>query len=157
MTEASAEHRGALTVAEHAPAIKAVQTNSKLVSWRRRRRSVKAGKCNFGMSEVSQRLAARNDGCSAPSWKGVTAPFVGTFTHACGKHDICYGTCGCSKATCDRNFLLNMKEACGNAPFYKRPGCDQAADGFYTAVALHGDAQDGYDKGQAFAAGYYCP
>lgn len=37
---------------------------------------------------------------------------IWTFTPACDNHDVCYGTCGNSKSSCDRAFLRDMRSAC---------------------------------------------
>lgn len=54
------------------------------------------------------------DGCTLssnfPLWAqlGLDDIFLG----ACSNHDLCYGTCGASRAGCDANFLVDMEAAC---------------------------------------------
>ena len=62
-----------------------------------------------------------------------------SFTDACTKHDKCYGTCKASKASCDVDFLFNMKDVCNSMSGYAYFDCMFAAHTYYAAVALLGD------------------
>jgi hypothetical protein len=70
---------------------------------------------------------------------------VATFTKPCNQHDICYGTCNSSKATCDSNFFNAMKAVCvadypGSGIFdaLGRSYCLNLAQLYTTAVSAGG-------------------
>ena len=68
------------------------------------------------------------------------------FTSACAVHDVCYGTCGMNKLTCDRNFYDTMKDWCENqypTQRKKRNKCKILANTYYAGV-------------RNFAKGAYC-
>jgi hypothetical protein len=73
------------------------------------------------------------------------------FVNACNNHDICYGTLGSNKATCDSHFLSDMQRICADnasssASYYY---CDGLAYTYYEAVHLFG--QSAFDNAQAEA------
>ncbi|XP_060580291.1 uncharacterized protein LOC132737068 [Ruditapes philippinarum] len=72
------------------------------------------------------------DGCSIPDW----IPNKNKFKPACYKHDVCYA-CGTAldvnRITCDRRFLFNCYERCGD-----KTNCRRVAGWYYKAVRWFG-------------------
>lgn len=102
--------------------------------------------------------ARRIDGCSAgdPIYKRV-------FEKACNEHDACYSTPGRTKASCDSNFLDNMRTLCHLEPTLEQVfaeggfgTCQAAALTYYEFVKGRHEAQDGYDGDQIWAKGMHC-
>jgi hypothetical protein len=62
------------------------------------------------------------------------------FINACNPHDICYGTLGMSRATCDNQFLSNLLAICSanGRSWASRTYCQGLAYTYYSAVALFG-------------------
>lgn len=71
-------------------------------------------------------------------------PFVG----ACAEHDVCYGTCGSDRATCDRNFHDRMLQVCESVliPSDSVVSCYALAYLYFKAVDLGG--ADPFAQGQ---------
>ena len=72
-----------------------------------------------------------------------------SFTGPCNGHDVCYGTCGSSKAQCDDQFFDDMVEVCQNTTFAlssDRSACIRNATIYATAVASFADGA--YADGQ---------
>jgi RHS repeat-associated protein len=71
--------------------------------------------CKTGQKQCPNNKPSSN-GCGTDGWKGKLVPerpfWMIDFASACNKHDICYGTCGNDKGTCDREFLGDMQLAC---------------------------------------------
>ena len=72
-------------------------------------------------------------------------PVGADFRTACNNHDICYGTCGSNKKTCDSTFLGELNAACDKKfnNFWGKishglDNCYIAAGIYYGAVALGG-------------------
>src|SRR5262249_11248383 len=63
------------------------------------------------------------------------------FKTACNGHDVCYGTCGKSKSSCDAQFWLDLVLTCN-----LDPACQSIAFIYYTAVSLEG--QGAYREAQ---------
>ncbi|MFN9435753.1 MAG: RHS repeat domain-containing protein [Planctomycetota bacterium] len=73
----------------------------------------------------------------------------GIFVNACFTHDECYGTCGSSKAACDRAFLSDMKDRCDTVYEDDPLGnlfCHRWAHSHYNAVVLA--VGEFYESGQ---------
>jgi len=89
---------------------------------------------------------------------------------ACNNHDVCYGTLGISKATCDTNFHSDMITTCratfgypynyvGGQMIINRQyaNCAQMASAYYVGVTVINDLlaivdQDFYNRAQNDAA-----
>lgn len=73
------------------------------------------------------------------------------FVNACNAHDICYGTLGSSRASCDSRFYSNLLAICSaNASTSaNRVICNGLAWTYYEAVHLFG--QSAFDAAQARA------
>jgi RHS repeat-associated protein len=89
------------------------------------------------------------NGCSAPGSNPNDPTGMCTFKSACDTHDLCYSDCSISQATCDANFLQDMKarcETCYNAIVQVNPAraiffqsqCDTLANNYYSAVNCFG-------------------
>ncbi|HMQ17009.1 MAG TPA: phospholipase A2 [Phycisphaerae bacterium] len=78
------------------------------------------------------------NGCSSPFGD---RPSGVDFRPACQRHDLCYGTCGKSRQTCDTEFLNDMLAACAGDPY-----CEFWAWRYYRAVVKYG--HDGYCETQ---------
>jgi hypothetical protein len=80
-------------------------------------------------------------------------PMGANFRSACNNHDLCYGTCGSNKGTCDSKFQKALQTACaqkfsGHDPVSKiQLGiCSTLADDYWSAVVLGG--QGAFDSAQ---------
>lgn len=85
------------------------------------------------------------------------------FKNQCNNHDICYGTIGMSKATCDSNFKADMRGKCNSEfdfewydPRYPagkaaNDACKTGAEVFYRAVDSDSIALQAYNEYQATA------
>jgi RHS repeat-associated protein len=64
------------------------------------------------------------------------------FGPACENHDHCYGTCGASKKSCDKQFLNDMRNKCRSyQPMLANPGfCLLLANIYYQAVNWGGSS-----------------
>ena len=109
----------------------------------------------IGMSPPGQPIGS---GCGdAGTDSKVPDQYVGfNFTRPCFNHDICYGTCGTNKATCDNNFRNDMLAECKAIPWYQiivgiQNDCIFAANAYYAAVHFLG--QGAFCAGQKEA----CP
>ncbi len=73
------------------------------------------------------------------------------FVNACNPHDICYGTLGSNRATCDTQFLNNLLNICStySTSWASRTYCQGLAYTYYYAVAWFG--QPAFDAAQARA------
>ncbi|MBK8915522.1 MAG: hypothetical protein IPM64_13165 [Phycisphaerales bacterium] len=69
------------------------------------------------------------NGCTSPLGD---SPSGVSFTSCCNAHDICYCTCGLSKAYCDSVFWSCMVSECAASGSYV--GCRAFADAYYIAV-----------------------
>ena len=69
----------------------------------------------------------------------------GTWNRACYNHDICYGTRGASKSSCDATFLLEIEEFCREQD-PEDTVCTAAALIYYSAVRWGG--QEAFDRAQ---------
>jgi hypothetical protein len=70
-----------------------------------------------------------------------------SFLEPCNAHDICYGTCGSNKDSCDHAFLDAMLEICsGSSCAYS---CSQYANTYYGAVHNYGETA--YESAQLAA------
>jgi len=98
------------------------------------------------------------NGCGPQDWRGPLVPehpvSPVSFTDACNKHDICYGSCDCPKSKCDSNFLNNMIAACKeyheHHKWYPVNYCIKAANVYFNYVSgKDGDGpyQNGQDNG----------
>jgi hypothetical protein len=89
--------------------------------------------------------AAGSNGCGPNDWRGGLVPnsLPGQFSFkpACDRHDICYGTWGARKSTCDSNFYRDMMYLCAGRPF-----CPTWATAYYSAVYYRG--QGAYNNAQ---------
>lgn len=67
--------------------------------------------------------------------------FLADFVPACEQHDICFGTCGTTKQSCNDKFGLDLTEACAKA-YWWSPGllaqCQVQATEYYAVVSLFG-------------------
>lgn len=88
-------------------------------------------------------VAAQN-GCGPEGFGGLVPDLW--FTPACNKHDICYGTPGANRATCDSRFYSDMKAICAQRAWYSRPACYASAWTYYQAVRAFG--QSAFDAAQ---------
>jgi hypothetical protein len=70
----------------------------------------------------------------------------GCFTPACTTHDICYGTCGANKDTCDLNFYNDMVDICNSTCIISGVKCRALAWVYYQAVSNFG--QGAFDSAQ---------
>lgn len=61
------------------------------------------------------------------------------FGPCCASHDICYGTCGSEKRSCDAAFGACLLAKCDRAPPIVREICTAFALTFYAAVVELGD------------------
>lgn len=71
------------------------------------------------------------------------------FTPPCNEHDVCYGTCMASKATCDQNFGDQLVDRCiagYSGAFLSEVACIFTAGVFQAAVTLFGG--EAYEDGQ---------
>lgn len=82
-------------------------------------------------------------------WWGRTDVFP--FVYACNAHDICYGTLGMSRSTCDNQFLNNLLGICNyySSTWASKTYCQSLAYTYYGAVAAFGGWA--YDAAQAKA------
>jgi hypothetical protein len=136
-----------------------VTATAMVASWVRPSRGVAAGD-----ADCSGTRTAYSAGCAKPVDKlNYTASFNGcgpenginvvpnsplgiaTFTEPCNKHDLCYGKCNSSKATCDSDFFNRMKAVCiadypgnGILDVVGRGYCLNLAQTYTTAVSLGG-------------------
>ncbi|KFD63274.1 hypothetical protein M514_10849 [Trichuris suis] len=71
--------------------------------------------CPQGLSLVRNQSAPhpKSDGCGS---YGLTIPqmFLPLVTACCDGHDLCYGTCGVRRSTCDRQFKTCLDSICAN-------------------------------------------
>ncbi len=95
----------------------------------------------FGLRK--QRGMPTINGCGDGSLLGGVVPnnpigFI--FGPACNGHDICYGTCGNSKESCDKEFFNNMLDMCRSFSYlpYLYNSCAALALSYYEAVHLLG-------------------
>lgn len=90
-------------------------------------------RCPSGKTAKSRGLTPATNGCSfVPEYK---------FHSCCNSHDICYGTCSRTKASCDTSFHTCMKNVC-TATYsagIKRTACLAAAATYYKGVDIAGD------------------
>jgi len=64
-----------------------------------------------------------------------------SFSRCCWRHDICYGTCGRTQASCDRELFNCMAQACWEAtthPTPNNPDCMLAATIYMIALSMGG-------------------
>jgi len=98
-----------------------------------------------------------SNGCGSAGSEWVPDSFPGgvDFSSACNNHDICYGTCGSSKGTCDDSLRQDMRDACdAGLSYWNIPGraaCYATAHTYYLAVREAGsdpfkEAQDNHCK-----------
>jgi RHS repeat-associated protein len=99
---------------------------------------------SFGFCPSKQNGVPTYNGCGTGSFPGNLVPnnpFPGDiitfpFESSCNGHDICYGTCGSSKDSCDKAFLNNMLDVCSAykylPPLYVK--CASLALIYYEAV-----------------------
>lgn len=75
------------------------------------------------------------------------------FVNACNNHDICYGTLGSNKNTCDANFLNDLTNICNDngTTSFSRTYCKGLAYTYYYAV--HWFGQSAFDAAQRKARG----
>jgi len=71
--------------------------------------------------------------------------FVASFFPGCRRHEDCYGSCGSSKAQCDRRLLQDLKEACEKEGY--GAGCGAAARTYYAAMKTKW-SQEAFDRAQ---------
>ena len=66
--------------------------------------------CEYRTTIQKEDYTPSYDGCGS----GMNEAFVpdGAFLPACIQHDICYGTCGTKRATCDNQFKQNLYSIC---------------------------------------------
>jgi len=81
----------------------------------------------------------------ADTWPAKGKGRRASFTPACDKHDVCYGTCKKDKDECDKTFCLDLKKACKKtwpdaADKQRRAGCEDRADLYCAGVVLAGDS-----------------
>lgn len=81
------------------------------------------------------------NGCSTPGGISVGWGNNELFRAACNNHDICYSTPGKSQSYCDKKFLSDMFEICGD-----RWQCKARARDYHSGVVLGG--KDAYDTAQ---------
>ena len=90
------------------------------------------GRCGAGWK-------GRADGCSIPV-PGLKQVWSEVFHGACDLHDLCYSSCGNSKADCDSRLFKNMKATC-SLPGLGSVGygsCMESAGIVYSAVTAGG-------------------
>ena len=73
--------------------------------------------------------------------------FGADFRAACRRHDACYDTPGASRATCDRQFLHDMRSACAHSRFPRL--CRGFAGAMHRATVRRGG--DAFAKAQIAA------
>lgn len=74
---------------------------------------VGGGTCGTEYRTTIQDGVPTYNGCGGAG--SISVPGGGplwNFTPACNGHDMCYGTCGASKNSCDAQFFIDMKTIC---------------------------------------------
>ena len=103
------------------------------------------------------------NGCGSKDSEWVPDSFFGivSFTEACNKHDVCYGTCGANKADCDKGLREDMASACdkkfGNSKFVLWQLyllCLAQAQIYESALLLAGSAEIAFEEGQDIACAW---
>ncbi|MCR5183144.1 MAG: hypothetical protein K6B46_00380 [Opitutales bacterium] len=76
-----------------------------------------AGKCEGRTRRRDPNYEPSINGCGSEGSEWVPDSFFWfvDFTPACNAHDVCYGTCGASKAQCDVSLGADMATACLDA------------------------------------------
>jgi hypothetical protein len=79
-----------------------------------------------------------------------------SFLRACNAHDICYATCGSSKAKCDMDFYWDMRKACDTAglSWYNQLHCWMYAMAYHRSVELGG--RNAYEAAQDDVCAWEC-
>ena len=113
--------------------------------------SARACKETLTKRPKSEKYKPSKNGCGskdfdvADTWPAKGPGKKASFTPACNKHDVCYGTCKKDKDACDKAFCLDLKKACKNTwpnagDSKRRDGCESRADLYCAGVILAGDA-----------------
>ncbi len=64
--------------------------------------------------------------------------FGSNFKDCCNEHDVCYGQCNHTQATCDKIFDKCMKNTCDKKNFFSKIACRGMAETFYQLVHKQG-------------------
>jgi RHS repeat-associated protein len=116
---------------------------------------------SLGFCPSKQKGVPTYNGCGDATFPGKyvpNSPFGFPFESSCNGHDICYGTCGASKDSCDKAFLNNMLDVCSAykylPPLYVK--CTGVAVIYYEAVHATKTAANAYKSAQNDACNSKC-
>jgi hypothetical protein len=97
------------------------------------------------------------NGCGAQGGRQFPDGFgAASFLGCCNTHDVCWGTCNNTQATCDNSFLTCLRASCDAAypgsglNAIKRSTCRGAANSYYAAVSSRFGTPN-YEAAQAAA------
>jgi secretory phospholipase A2 len=100
--------------------------------------------CPDGKS-IIQVIQPTSNGCGpelkngfAQALNKIGKALLDKFQECCNHHDICYGTCGNDRNTCDSDFKQCMKKEC-NGNKVKKFICNKEADALYGIVDKFGE------------------
>ncbi|HEV7399762.1 MAG TPA: hypothetical protein VGN84_05775 [Solirubrobacterales bacterium] len=118
------------------------------------------------------------NGCGPEKWNHLSTPLktlaktadhptlLTSFTSACNAHDCCYGTCGSSKETCDKQIRSDLVKACikskgalltlfGGPVLYLsyEAYCNTVANTYYEAIANTKQGRDAFTAAQEKVCG----
>ena len=107
------------------------------------------GSCGTEYRTKQQNGVPSGNGCGSKDGKKFPegSP-LWDFAPACDSHDMCYGTCGSGKFSCDKKILEDMHSVCFAYKFIPILFglCTAQADAYVAGIIIGGN--DAYEKGQ---------